>query len=161
MSTKTRGYAHRVDILAPPSRVWSALIEPALLSRWFGPNPVVRPKAGGRFHAVLDPGIEREALIDICEPNRRLRLVYMAPAQLPPFEGAVVDDFLLEPHSESEAPATIVRLLGSGIPEGKLWDGHYMKLRTQSERALARLKMLMEKKVAPPTLPAGSAAGSA
>ena len=45
----------------------------------------------------------------------------------------------------------IVRLLGSGIPEGKLWDGHYMKLRNGSERALARLKMLLEKKVSPPT----------
>jgi uncharacterized protein YndB with AHSA1/START domain len=150
---KTRGYAHRVDIVAPPSRVWTALIEPALLSRWFGPNTVVKPRAGGRFAGVLDPGIEREALIDIFEPNRRLRLVYMVPPGLPAFEGAVVDDYLLEP----EGPNTIVRLLGSGIPEGKLWDGHYMKLRTGSERALARLKMLLEKKVVPPTPMARSA----
>ncbi len=150
MPVKTRGYAHRVDIEAPPSRVWSALIEPALLARWLGPNAVVRPKTGGRFSSTLDPGIEREALIDIFEPNRRLRLVYMAPPALPAYEGAVVDDFLIEP----EAATTIVRLLGSGIPEGKLWDGYYMKLRTNSERALARLKMLMERKVAPPTRPA-------
>ena len=94
----------------------------------------------------MDRAHDREALIDIFEPNRRLRLVYLSPPQLPAFEGAVVDDFLLEP----EASSTIVRLLGSGIPEGKLWDGYYMKLRTQSERALARLKMLMERKVAPP-----------
>lgn len=147
---KTRGYAHRVDIGAPPSRVWSALVEPALLARWFGPNAVVKPRPGGRFSATLDPGIEREALIDIFEPNRRLRLVYMLPPALPAFEGAVVDDFLLEP----EAAATILRLLGSGIPEGKLWDGYYMKLRTNTERALARLKLLMERKVAPPPGPA-------
>ena len=149
MSVRTRGYAHRVDIEAPPSRVWSALIEPALLSRWLGPNAVVKPRAGGRFAATLDPGIEREALIDVYEPNRRLRLVYLAPPQLPAFDGAVVDDYLIEP----EAAMTIVRLLGSGIPEGKLWDGYYMKLRTNSERALARLKMLMERKVAPPPRP--------
>jgi uncharacterized protein YndB with AHSA1/START domain len=146
MSLRTRGYAHRVDIQAPPSRVWTALIEPALLSRWYGPGTVVRPKAGGRFAGVMDPGIEREAFIDIFEPHRRLRLVYLAPPQLPPFEGAVVDDYLLEP----EGANSILRLLGSGIPEGKLWDGHYMKLRTGSERALARLKMLMERKVSPP-----------
>ena len=69
MAVKTRGYAHRVDLAAPPSRVWSALIEPALLSRWHGPNAVVKPKAGGRFSGTLDPGIEREATIDIFEPN--------------------------------------------------------------------------------------------
>jgi uncharacterized protein YndB with AHSA1/START domain len=147
---KTRGYAHRVDIEAPPSRVWSALIEPALLSRWLGPNAVVKPKAGGRFSVTLDPGIEREALIDIFEPHRRLRLVYLTPPAMPAFEGAVVDDYLIEP----EGATTIVRLLGSGIPEGRMWDGHYMKLRTNSERALARLKMLMERKVAPPPRPA-------
>ena len=146
MGVRTRGYAHRVDIEAPPSRVWSALIEPALLARWLGPNAVVKPRAGGRFSSTLDPGIEREALIDVFVPHRRLRLVYLAPPALPAFEGAVVDDFLLEP----EGTQTIVRLLGSGIPEGKLWDGYYMKLRTQSERALARLKLLMERKVAPP-----------
>ncbi|MET0292629.1 MAG: SRPBCC domain-containing protein [Steroidobacteraceae bacterium] len=157
MSVRTRGYAHRVDIVAPPSRVWSALIEPALLARWFGPNPSVKPKAGGRFQATLDPGLEREALIDIFDVNRRLRLVYMTPSYLPPFEGAVVDDFLIEP----EGPNTIVRLLGSGIPEGKLWDAHYVKLRAQSERALARLKLLMEKKVAPPSIGPGAASGTA
>lgn len=152
MSLRTRGYAHRVDIQAPPSRIWSALIEPALLARWFGPGAVVKPRAGGRFYAVLDPGIERDALIDIYEPHRRLRLVYQTPPNLPAFEGAVIDDFLLEP----DGPNTIVRLLGSGIPEGKLWDGHYVKLRTQSERALARLKLLMEKKVTPPVVGPGT-----
>jgi uncharacterized protein YndB with AHSA1/START domain len=149
MSVRTRGYAHRVDVEAPPARVWTALIEPALLARWLGPNAVVKPKAGGRFSVTLDPGIEREALIDIFEPNRRLRLVYMAPPQLPAFDGAVVDDFLLEPDGAN----CILRLLGSGIPEGKAWDAYYVKLRTNSERALARLKMLLERKVTPPTRP--------
>ena len=149
MAVKTRGYAHRVDLAAPPARVWTALIEPALLSRWHGPNPVVKPKAGGRFAGVLDPGLEREATIDIYEPYRRLRLVYLTPAQLPAFEGAVVDDYLIEP----EGTTTILRLLGSGIPEGKLWDPYYMKLRVNSERALARLKLLLERKVAPPARP--------
>jgi uncharacterized protein YndB with AHSA1/START domain len=142
---RTRGFAHRVDIQAPPSRVWSALIEPTLLARWFGPGAVVKPKQGGRFHAVLDPGMEREALIDIFEPNRRLRLVFMPPPQMPPFEGAIVEDILLE----TDGKTTIVRLLGSGVPDGRVWEAHYMKLRTQTERALARLKLLMETKVAP------------
>lgn len=146
MSVKTRGYAHRIDIQAPPMRVWTALIEPALLSRWFGPNTSVKARPGGSFVGTLDPGIDREALIDVFEPGRRLRLVYMTPPGMPAFEGALVDDFLIEP----DAGHCIVRLLGSGVPEGRLWDAYYLKLRTSSERALARMKLLLERKVAPP-----------
>lgn len=146
MALRTRGYAHRADIAAPPVRVWSALTEPALLARWYGPDVVVRGRAGGRFSGVLDPGIEREAIIDVFEPGRRLRLVYLTPPHLPEFDGAMVDDFLLE----AEGGRTIVRLLGSGFPEGKAWDAYYLRIRTSTERALARMKQLLERKAAPP-----------
>jgi uncharacterized protein YndB with AHSA1/START domain len=149
MAAKTRGYAHRIDIVAPASRVWTALIEPKLLSRWFGPGAEVRPRAGGTFDVNLDPGIPRQASIDVFEPGRRLRLVYLPPAGLPPYDGAMVDDFMLE----REGPNTIVRLLGSGIPHEEPWDEYYLKLRVHSERALARLKVLLERKVSPPANP--------
>ncbi len=143
MSTRTRGYAHRVDVAAPASRVWTALIEPALLSRWMGPGARVRPKVGGSFVTTLEPGIHREALIDVFEPGRRLRLIYHLPPGFPEFDGAIVDDYLLEKEGEQ----TIVRLLGSGLPEGGPWDPYYLKLRANSERSLARLKLLLERKV--------------
>ena len=149
MAAKTRGYAHRIDINAPASRVWVALIEPKLLARWFGPNAEVKPCVGGTFDSTLDPGIHRQASIDVFEPGRRLRLVYLPPAGLPGCDGAMVDDFMLE----SEAGATIVRLLGSGVPHETPWDEYYLKLRVNSERALARLKVLMERKVPPPVVP--------
>ena len=75
MAAQTRGYAHRIDINAPASRVWSALLEPQLLARWFGPQATVEPRAGGIFDSTLDPGIHRKAAIDRFEPGRRLRLV--------------------------------------------------------------------------------------
>jgi uncharacterized protein YndB with AHSA1/START domain len=150
VASKSRGYAHRVDIDAPGSRVWSALIEPQLLNRWLGTGARVTPKAGGGFFGTLDPGLQREALIDVFEPRRRLRLIYMLPPGMPEFDGAVVDDYLLE----REGKLTIVRLLGSGIPEGGPWDPYYLKLRTGSERALARLKLLLERKVKIPSAPA-------
>lgn len=143
MGTRTRGYAHRVDIAAPASRVWTALIEPKLLSRWMGPGARVRPKVGGSFVTTLEPGIHREASIDVFEPGRRLRLIYLLPPGFPEFDGAVVDDYLLEKEGEH----TIVRLLGSGLPEGGPWDTYYMKLRSNSERSLARLKLLLERKI--------------
>lgn len=149
MAGTSRGYAHRVDIAAPRSRVWTALVEPKLLARWYGPGAEVRPREGGSFDSTLDPGIPRQATIDVFEPGRRLRLVYLPPPGLPAHEGAMVDDYLLEP----EGPGTVVRLLGSGIPSEDAWTAYYTALRTHTERALLRLKVLMERKVAPPVVP--------
>lgn len=141
---RTRGYAHRVDILAPPAMVWAAFVEPALVARWVGPVTALKPRAGGRYAVILDPNIEREALIDVFDPERRLRLVYLLPPGMPSFDGALVDDFLLEP----SGPGTVVRCLGSGIPQGAPWDAYHLKLRAGTERALARLKVLLENRPA-------------
>ena len=149
MAGKTRGYAHRVDIAAPRTRVWTALVEPKLLARWYGPGAEVRPREGGSFDSTLDPGIPRQASIDVFEPGRRLRLVYLPPPGRPAHDGAIVDDYLLEP----EGTSTVVRLLGSGIPHEDDWNEYYLALRVHSERALLRLKVLMERKVAPPVVP--------
>jgi hypothetical protein len=76
----------------------------------------------------------------VFEPPRRLRLLYLPPPHLPGFDDAVVEDFLLEDTDGS----TIVRLLGSGLPTQEEWDQHYRLVRVSSERALARLKVLVE-----------------
>src|SRR5664279_1922862 len=86
VAAKTRGYAHRVDIAAPTSRVWTALVEPKLLARWYGPGAEVRAREGGSFDSTLDPGILRQATIDVFEPGRRLRLVYLPPQGLPAYD---------------------------------------------------------------------------
>ncbi|MEO7774363.1 MAG: SRPBCC domain-containing protein [Steroidobacteraceae bacterium] len=142
MAGKTRGYAHRIDIVAPPASVWAGLLDPALIARWMGPGARVKAKLGGSYYVAPEGGFEREAHIDVFDRGRRLRLIYQHPAGLPEFDGAIVEDFLLEQEGET----TIVRLLGSGIPEGKPWDQYYMKLRFGWERSLARLKVLLEMK---------------
>lgn len=144
MPIRTRGYAHRIDILASPAAVWAALIDPAQVARWHGPVAGLKPRAGGRYAATLEPGIEREALIDVFDVEHRLRLVYLLPPAMPSFDGALIDDFLLEPIAEG----TVVRWLGSGIPEGPPWDAYHVKLRAGSERALARMKLLLERRPA-------------
>ena len=149
MAATTRGYAHRIDILAPASRVWAALLEPALLARWYGPQAHVRPGAGGSLDVTLAPDIERQAHIDVFEPGHRLRLIYLPTSGMPAGEGAVVDDYLLQ----AEGNVTVVRLLGSGIPADPAWDAYYARLRGQTERALSRLKVLLERQVAVPAQP--------
>jgi uncharacterized protein YndB with AHSA1/START domain len=139
---KTRGFAHRIDIEGPPPRVWTVLCGPTLASLWLGRDARIRPQKGGGWSATLAPGLAREAIIDVFEPPRRLRLIYLTPPDLPSFEGAVVDDVMLD-GTEGQ---TVVRLLCSGMPDAPEWTQHYLKVRTAAERALARLKVLVEQR---------------
>jgi hypothetical protein len=113
------------------------------VGRWCAPGAIVRAKAGGRFAASVDRIDTLEALIDVWDPPRRLRLIHMPRPGLPSGDVALVDDFLLD---ASTGP-TIVRLLGSGFPEDRSWDAYYLRLRTGWERALARLKVFLEKRL--------------
>jgi hypothetical protein len=96
---------------------------------------------------LIDADLTREAHIDVYQPPRRLRLIYMPLPGQPSEDTVIVDDFLL--HSEVATPEkggalTILRVLGSGIPEGKQWDPLYLRLRNGWERGLLRLKASLE-----------------
>jgi uncharacterized protein YndB with AHSA1/START domain len=144
MDEKVRGYAHRIDIDADVQKVWRALTDPRSLSRWCSPHAEIRPRAGGLFRASVDRLTELEAHIDIFEPARRLRLIYLPCPALPPAESAITDDVLLEPIGIG----TIVRLLGAGIPSTAEWDVQYGRLRLGWLHALTRLKVFVEKQTA-------------
>ena len=142
MGERTRGYAHRIDIAADVATVWAAMTETASLARWCSPAAEIRPKPGGSFRASVDRVVELDAHIDVFEPGRRLRLIYLPAKALPPADSAIVDDFLVQPGPKG---GTLVRLLGSGIPDAPAWDAPYMRLRMGWERAMARLKVFVEK----------------
>jgi uncharacterized protein YndB with AHSA1/START domain len=140
MAERSRGYVHRVDVRAPLDLLWRALIDPQLLSVWCGPAARVSARAGGSYQLRLNGELEREALIDVFEPARRLRLIYLAPPGLPASDNVVIDDFLLD----LEQGIAVVRLLGSGFPPNEDWDGYYVRLRAAWGLALARLKVYAE-----------------
>ncbi len=142
MALKTRGYAHRIDIAAQPHRVWTVMCGPSLLPLWMGLDAKIKPQQGGHWSGTPAPGFVREAMIDVFEPPRRLRLIYLLPPEMAEYDGAVVDDFLLD----GEGDSTIVRLLCSGVPDGVAWNAHFSKARAATERALARLKVLVEQR---------------
>lgn len=141
MASRTRGFAHRIDINATPAEVWQALCGPALLPKWLGADAVIRPRQGGTLVATVAPGLLREAMIDVFDEPRRLRLVYLPPPDLTNQDATVIDDILLEADGQS----TIVRLLCSGMPDSSEWTPHFGKVRMLAERALARLKVLVER----------------
>jgi uncharacterized protein YndB with AHSA1/START domain len=141
MAERTRGYAHRIDVAAPVVLVWRGLIEPARLKLWFGPEARVAARAGGSYVVKADRDLLREAHIDVFEPERRLRLIYMPPKALPAHDAVLVDDFVIR----SEAGLVVVHVLGSGFPVEEAWDDYYNRLRGGWAQALARLKVLSER----------------
>jgi uncharacterized protein YndB with AHSA1/START domain len=150
----TRGYANLIEVDVPIGRVWRALIDPALVSIWAGEPAKVDARMGGIYRIGGNGPTGREAHIDIFDPNRRLRLIYMPMRGLPRAESALVDDFLLDVRKNRSS----VRLLGSGIPEAREWDPHYVRIRLGWERLMARLKVMLEnpppkKTVKPPSDP--------
>jgi uncharacterized protein YndB with AHSA1/START domain len=144
MPERTRGYAHRIDITADVARVWAALTDSAALARWCSPKAEIRAKPGGSFRASVDRVVELDAHIDVFEPARRLRLIYLPNSALPPADSALVDDFLMQ---SGAGGGTVVRLLGSGVPDSPEWDTPYLRMRTGWERAIARLKVFVEKQL--------------
>jgi uncharacterized protein YndB with AHSA1/START domain len=143
MSDKARGYAHRVDIAAGAPQVWRALTESEQLRLWCSPDAEIRARPGGLFRASVDRVTEFEAHIDVCEPQRRLKLIYLPTPGVPPADRAMSDDFILE----AVAEGTIVRLLGSGFPVSDAWETQFLRLRTGWSQALARLKVLVEQQL--------------
>jgi hypothetical protein len=84
-----------------------------------------------------------EAHVDVYDANRRMRLIYLPSPTLPATDTAIVADFILEP---ATAPATgsILRVLGSGIPDGPGWDTQYKRMKLGWGAALTRLKVYVE-----------------
>lgn len=143
MRDRARGYAHRVDIAADAAEVWRALTQAENLVRWCSPEAQIRAQQGGLFRACVDRVIELEAHIDIFEPPRRLRLIYLPSASLPPTDAPLVDDFILD----SKESGTILRLLGSGIPATEEWNRQYQRLRLGWQQAMTRLKVFTEQQL--------------
>jgi uncharacterized protein YndB with AHSA1/START domain len=141
MAERTRGYAHRVNIEAPAAVVWRGLLEPAVLAQWYAPEARVDARAGGGYWVRLDRSTERAAHIDVFDPPRRLRLIYMPQQHWPSGDAVIIDDFLVVPEKDT----TVVRVLGSGIPDRREWDEACTRLRTWWGRGLLRLKLAAEK----------------
>jgi uncharacterized protein YndB with AHSA1/START domain len=159
MGDRIKGYAHRVDIVGDVPTVWRAMTEAPHLARWCAPDAQMRPRAGGLFRASVDRVTEMEAHIDVFEANRRLRLIYLPSAALPATETAIVADFILEP-APPPAGAVIIRVLGSGIPDGPQWETQFKRMKVGWSAALSRLKVYVETQMDAQNIVAGAAPGT-
>jgi uncharacterized protein YndB with AHSA1/START domain len=146
MRSPPRGYLQSVEIAQTPARVFKAFTEPLLVTRWYATEASVDPRAGGTYRVKLRDGRVRDASIDVWEPGRRLRLIYMTDPDLPP-GGPVVEDLVFDVKG---AGTTVVRVLGSGVPGDREWDAEFLFLRRGWAYWLNALKRLLENPPAPP-----------
>jgi uncharacterized protein YndB with AHSA1/START domain len=127
MTRAARGYAQFVEIQRPPGRVFSAFTSKEQLESWYAAEASVEPRSGGSLRVRLKDGRTRDALIDVYDQDRRLRLIYMPDPAMPPAGGGpIVEDVLFDP----KVASTMVRVLGSGVPGEQEWDAYYAWLRT-------------------------------
>jgi uncharacterized protein YndB with AHSA1/START domain len=144
VADRSRGYAVRLEIAAPPTRIWTALTTNKLLSEWFAPSAEIDARTGGSFKLTLDSGAERHAHIDVFTPPSRLRLIYLPQPELAASDTVIVDDFMIDGKAGSP---TRLSLLGSGFPREFEYAEYFQLAQTNWTRALNRMKILLERPV--------------
>lgn len=140
MRQARRGYYQTLRCAAPPDAVWRALVEPAALAVWCGDHAQVDGRVGGHYAIRARRLGPREAHIDAYEPNRRLRLILHPSPDWPATDDeAVVEDFLID----AGAAETVLRLIGSGVPDGDEWDATLLHLRSAWAVTFADLRKFL------------------
>ena len=152
MTQATRGYAKFIEIQRPPARVFSAFTSKEWLERWYASEASVDPRPGGSLRVKLRDGSVRDATIDVFEQDRRMRLIYMRDAALPAVPagaGPMVEDVLFD----LKPGRTVVRVLGTGVPGDREWDGYFSWLRQGWTYWLHSLKRAIETDQPPAATP--------
>jgi uncharacterized protein YndB with AHSA1/START domain len=141
---RTRGYALRLEVAAPPEALWRGMVEPTLIAEWDLAGMQISPRAGGSFKIRLDKNMEREAHIDVFQPPSRLRLIYMQQPSLPDTGNVIVDDFIID---AGKTGGSRLCLLGSGFPHNFDYADLFQRAQNGWTQALARLKVATERRV--------------
>jgi uncharacterized protein YndB with AHSA1/START domain len=74
----TRDFETTIEINAPPSPVWKALLEADQRTRWFSLEAAVDPRLGGRYFLGWGEAFNGGACNLAREPERRLSITWNA-----------------------------------------------------------------------------------
>lgn len=150
-----RRIEREVVIAAPPEAVFRALVDPALMSRWYAGDVRIEARPGGAVRFDWgDDGVVTGAVVAI-EPPHRLVLDWREPLGANQAAGAITRIvFALAP----EGAGTRLRLIHSGFGGGDDWDRLYEGETSGWGDLLEALRRLVEANRARPSVV--SAAGS-
>lgn len=123
----------RIEIDAPPDRVWEALTDARELERWFPLEARVEPGEGGTIYMSWKNEFAGTSRILAWDPPRHLRTSWDW--------GGQVTDYLLEADAGGR---TVLRVVTSGFPEGASWDDWIEGTRRGWAFELASLKHYLE-----------------
>lgn len=145
MRSATRGYLQSFRCDAPSGALWDALVRPEGLARWYAQRAEIEARPGGRYFVSTRLLGDREAHIDVFEPTRRLRLIYDPHPDWPPAgDHVIVEDFLIDENPRGDEGATVIRLLGSGVPDSQVWDLTFKRLRSAWAVSFSYLEKFLE-----------------
>lgn len=152
-----RGYAQFVDVQVEPALAWAACTDARWLCRWYAVEAHVDPRKGGRYCVKTKDGRVRDAIIDVWDPPRRLRLIYAPESGMVAHDGEgggpVVEDLLID----AKPGRTVVRVFGAGVPGTREWDAWYQKTRLAWAYWLHRMKVALEEDAGAASTPAAAA----
>jgi prepilin-type processing-associated H-X9-DG protein len=72
-----RTVERQVELPAAPSVVWRMLTSGAELSAWFGAKVELDPRPGGRANFLFPDGRQRDARVEVFDPERHLLLRWL------------------------------------------------------------------------------------
>jgi len=132
---------------APPAELWEALVVPDVLGHWYAAEARIEPREGGRYWVRSRLLGVREARIELFEPQRRLRLAYAPKPDWPsPGEYVIVEDFMIHEAARGRSRATVLRLLGTGVPQAGEWNPVLRRLRAAWAVSFSYLQKHLEER---------------
>lgn len=147
MRSAPRGYMQSFQCEAPTGALWNALMKPDVLAVWYADDALIEPWEGGRYWVRTRLLGQREARIDAFEPGRRLRLLYDPNPDWPPAGNEVlVEDFMIHPAAAGRSDVSVLRLLGSGVPESVAWNATLKRLRSAWAVSFSYLQRHLEER---------------
>lgn len=107
----------RLELDAPPERVWQALTDPGELSRWFGDSAELDLRPGGEGFFGWETHGRFAVRVDVVEPTKRLawRWTHKRDSPFDPERSTLVE-WTLTPRPGG---GTVLELRESGFKEAK------------------------------------------
>lgn len=131
-ATDTDGFVLELERLlpAPPERVFDAFVDPAVLTRWWGPEEttatevVLDPREHGRWRTVItSPGGDRYPVAGVyhrIDRPRLLRFSWIWENE----DGTPGDDTEVELRLEAAGSGTLLRLIHRRLPTQESRENH-------------------------------------